>query len=75
MGTGCMAMVNQGTIGPDGNYHPLTDNFIPDPELEPKPKQPKRKSRRRKRTDPSIEQVAIARGIIRIVPVSSEANL
>jgi hypothetical protein len=58
-----------GYVGADGNYYPLTDNFIP--ELASKP-EPKRK--RKKRTDPSIEQVAIARGIIRIISVS-ETNL
>jgi hypothetical protein len=63
-----------GYIGADGNFHPLTDNFIP--ELEPKPKlKLKSKRRYRKRTDPSIEEVAIARGIIKIVSVSvSEAG-
>jgi hypothetical protein len=52
-----------GYIGTDGNYHPLADNFIP--ELEQK-QRPIPKSKRKKRNRPSVEQIAIARGIIKI---------
>jgi|GEM_PF-3335657 hypothetical protein len=52
-----------GYIGTDGNFHPLTDNFIP--ALKQK-QRPIPKSKRKKRIRSSVEQIAIARGIIKI---------
>lgn len=50
-----------GYIDADGNFYPFPDNDKPRQTLTLKPK-PKRKRR------PSVEQVAIARGIIKVVP-------
>jgi hypothetical protein len=63
-----------GYIGADANYYPFSDS---DPEIiatiKSRP-EPKRKRRHRKRAGPSIEEVAIARGIIRIVSVSEAGH-
>jgi hypothetical protein len=39
-----------GYIGTDGNYHPLTDNFIPVLEQEPKPKSKRLRCRAKSKT-------------------------
>jgi hypothetical protein len=52
-----------GYIDADGNFYPFPDNDEPRRTLSLKPKS-KHKRERRRRIGPSIEQVAVARGII-----------
>jgi hypothetical protein len=59
---------DSGYVGTDGYFHPLP---VPDPYND-KPRQtltlkPKSKCKRKRRIGPSIEQVAVARGIIRAI--------
>jgi hypothetical protein len=55
-------------IGEDGNYYPFSDNDKPK-NIGHKTLIPKSKTKRRRKRRPSIEQVAIARGIIRVIPL------